>query len=38
VTEWPAYGLPESRVTLDTGAILDAAQHSIQLWPEAGNP
>jgi hypothetical protein len=34
VTEWPAYGLPESRVTLDAGLILDAAEHSIQLWPE----
>ena len=34
VTEWPAYGLPESRISLDAGMILDAAQHSIQLWPE----
>lgn len=38
VAEWPAYGLPESRVTLDAGLILDAAQHSIQLWPETGDP
>ena len=35
VTELPAHELAESRVTLDAGAILDAAQRSIQLWPEA---
>jgi hypothetical protein len=38
VAEWPAYGLPESRVTLDAGLILDAADHAIQLWPEPGDP
>jgi hypothetical protein len=38
VTEWPSYGLPESRVTLDSGLILDAAPHGIQLWPYPEDP
>jgi hypothetical protein len=34
VCEWPAFGIGESRVTLDGQLILDAARHSIHLWPE----
>ena len=34
VAEWPAVGLPESRISLDAGMVLDAARRSIQLWPE----
>jgi hypothetical protein len=34
VTEWPVFGVPETRVTLDAQPILDAARRSTQLWPE----
>jgi hypothetical protein len=34
VAEWPDLGLPESRVSLDAGMILDAADRAILLWPE----
>jgi len=34
VCEWPAFGIAESRVGIDAQLILDAAQRSIQLWPE----
>ena len=34
VCEWPALGLPESRAGLDGQLVLDAAAHSIRLWPE----
>jgi len=34
VAEWPDLGLPESRVSLDAGMILDAADRAIRLWPE----
>ena len=36
VAEWPDVGLPESRVSLDAGMILDAADRAIRLWPEPG--
>ena len=36
VAEWPDLGLPESRVSLDAGMILDAADRAIRLWPEPG--
>jgi hypothetical protein len=36
VAEWPDLGLPESRVSLDAGMILDAADRTIRLWPEPG--
>ena len=34
VCEWPALGIPESRAGLDGQLLLDAAAHSIRLWPE----
>ena len=36
VAEWRDLGLPESRVSLDAGMILDAPRRSVQLWPEDG--
>ena len=36
VAEWPDLGLPESRVSLDAGMILDAADRATRLWPEPG--
>ena len=34
VCEWRAFGIPESRASIDARLILDAARRSIQLWPE----
>jgi hypothetical protein len=34
VCEWPALGIPETRAGLDAQLILDAAAHSIRLWPD----
>ena len=33
VCEWPALGIPETRVSIEAQLILDAAVHSIRLWP-----
>jgi hypothetical protein len=33
VLAWPGFGMPESRTTLDSAAILAAASHSQRLWP-----
>jgi hypothetical protein len=34
--EWAAFGIPEAHAGTDAQPILDAAQHSVQLWPVAG--
>jgi hypothetical protein len=34
VCEWAATHIAESRASLDAQLIWDAAQQSIQLWPE----
>ena len=34
VSQWPMYKVAETRVNIDAELILDAAQRSIQLWPE----
>jgi len=34
VCEWPAFGIAESRAGIDARLILDAARHSVRLWPE----
>jgi hypothetical protein len=34
VCEWAAYDIRETRADLDGQLILDAARHSIQLWPD----
>jgi hypothetical protein len=31
--EWAAYAIPETRADIDGQLIVDAARHSIQLWP-----
>jgi hypothetical protein len=36
VCEWAAFGIPESRAEVDARLVLDAARHSVQIWP-AGN-
>jgi hypothetical protein len=33
--EWAAFGIPEARAGTDAQPILDAARHSVQLWPLA---
>jgi hypothetical protein len=38
VCEWPAFGLPETRVEIDAQPILDAAARSVQIWPENDEP
>jgi hypothetical protein len=35
VCEWPAFGIPETRVEVDVAPILDAANRSVALWPDA---
>jgi hypothetical protein len=34
VCEWPDFGIGETRTALDARLILDAADRSVQLWPE----
>jgi len=34
VCEWAAAGIPETHASLDAQPILDAAEQSVQLWPE----
>jgi hypothetical protein len=34
VCEWVAADIPETQVSLDAQLIVDAARHSVQLWPE----
>jgi hypothetical protein len=34
VSEWPAFGIGETRAELDAQLILDAADRSIRLWPD----
>jgi hypothetical protein len=34
VCEWPAYGITETRVSMDAKLIREAAAGAIQLWPE----
>lgn len=34
VCEWPAYGLPESRLGLDAAVIVEAAGRAKALWPD----
>jgi hypothetical protein len=34
VIEWPMLGIGETRASIDAQLILDAADHSIRLWPE----
>jgi hypothetical protein len=36
VCEWAAAGIPETRASLDAQLIVDAAGHSVRLWPEDG--
>jgi hypothetical protein len=36
VCEWAAAGIPETQASLDAQQILDAARHSVQLWPGDG--
>ncbi|MEV4197904.1 hypothetical protein [Micromonospora globbae] len=33
VCQWPIFGIPESRATVDAQLILDAAGRAIDLWP-----
>ncbi len=37
ICQWPMYGIAETRVGIDAQLILEAAQHTIQLWPEDGS-
>jgi len=32
--EWAACDMPETRADIDGQLILDAARHSIQIWPD----
>jgi hypothetical protein len=33
VCEWPRYGIPETRVTVDAALIREAARHAEEIWP-----
>ena len=34
VCEWPARGIPESRVEIDAGLVLEAAGRAVPIWPD----
>ncbi|WP_328850762.1 hypothetical protein OG994_21500 [Micromonospora globbae] len=34
VCQWPIFGIPECRSTVDAQLILDAARRAVQLWPD----
>jgi hypothetical protein len=34
VCEWAAFGIPESHAEVDAQLVVDAARHSVQIWPE----
>ena len=34
VCEWPARGIPESRVEIDGGLVLEAARRAVPIWPD----
>jgi hypothetical protein len=38
VCEWPARGIPESRVEIDAGLVLEAAARAVPIWPEEVPP
>lgn len=38
VCEWAAAGISETQISLDAQQILDAASHSVRLWPEDSRP
>jgi hypothetical protein len=33
VVEWPAYGIVETRRTLEARPLLDASRRAVELWP-----
>jgi hypothetical protein len=34
VVEWPARHIPESRVEIDAGLVLEAAARAVPIWPD----
>jgi hypothetical protein len=38
VCEWPARGIPESRVEIDAGLVLEAAARAVPIWPDQTPP
>jgi hypothetical protein len=34
VCEWPARGIPETRVEIDAGLVLEAAGRAVAIWPD----
>jgi hypothetical protein len=38
VCEWPARDIPESRVEIDAGLVLEAAARAVPIWPGQGSP
>jgi hypothetical protein len=38
VCEWPARGIPESRVEVDAGLVLEAAARAVPIWPGQAAP
>ena len=34
VVEWPARGIPESRVEIDADLVLEAARRAVPIWPD----
>jgi hypothetical protein len=34
ISQWPTFGIGETRVSIDAQLILDAASRSVRLWPE----
>jgi hypothetical protein len=38
VCEWPARGIPESRVEIEASLVLEAAARSVPIWPDEAAP
>jgi hypothetical protein len=38
ISQWPTFGIAETRVSIDAQLILDAARRSVRLWPEDAEP
>jgi hypothetical protein len=38
VCEWPARNIPETRVEIDAGLVLEAASRAVPIWPDQAAP
>jgi hypothetical protein len=38
VCEWPARNIPETRVEIEAGLVLEAASRAVPIWPDQAPP